>query len=85
MSTEEERAHLLRTIAVGGFSPYAEDCDGSTANTLLQWAEELAPMFAPPPPKRTPVVDCHLLQVRAEFCEKLPATMRASSFTCATS
>ena len=52
MSTEEERAHLLRTIAVGGFSPYAEDCDGSTANTLLQWAEELAPMFAPPPPKR---------------------------------
>jgi hypothetical protein len=42
MSVEEERAALLRAIASGGFSPYL-DSDGSTANTLYGWAEELAP------------------------------------------
>jgi hypothetical protein len=53
MSTDEERAHLLRCIARGGYSPY-EDNDGSTANTLYGWAEELAPMRPAPPAKRAP-------------------------------
>jgi hypothetical protein len=51
MSTEEERAALLRAIAVGGFSPWL-DQDGSTANTLLEMAEALAPMSAPPPHRK---------------------------------
>jgi hypothetical protein len=45
VTTDEERAKILRAIALGGFSPYSEDSDGSTANTLLEWAEELAPVF----------------------------------------
>jgi hypothetical protein len=40
VSTDEERAALLRAIASGGFSPY-DDSDGSTANTLYGWADEL--------------------------------------------
>jgi hypothetical protein len=40
MSTDEERAHLLRQIASGGYSPLL-DQDGSTANTLYGWADEL--------------------------------------------
>ena len=44
MSTDEERAHLLRQIASGGYSP-SDDNDGSTAANLEEWAEELAPVF----------------------------------------
>jgi hypothetical protein len=40
VSTDEERAALLRAIAGGGYSPF-EDQDGSTANTLYGWADEL--------------------------------------------
>jgi hypothetical protein len=47
MTTDEERAWLLRKIACGGYSPY-DDQDGSTANTLLELAQELAPMRPPP-------------------------------------
>jgi hypothetical protein len=46
MSVEEERAALLRVIASAGYSPW-DDQDGSTANTLYEMAEELAPI-APP-------------------------------------
>jgi hypothetical protein len=44
MSTDEERAWLLRKIAAGGYNIY-EDQDGSTANTLYEMAEELAPVL----------------------------------------
>jgi hypothetical protein len=40
MSTDEERAKILRAIASGGFSPY-DDSDGSTANVLYGWADEI--------------------------------------------
>jgi hypothetical protein len=43
MSTDEERAWLLRRIAAGGYNIY-DDQDGSTANTLYEMAEELAPV-----------------------------------------
>jgi hypothetical protein len=48
VSTDEEKAALLRVIASVGYSPW-DDQDGSTANTLYEMAEVLAPM-APPPP-----------------------------------
>jgi hypothetical protein len=51
MSVEEERAALLRAIASGGFSPYL-DSDGSTANTLYGWAEELVPKAGTVVPKK---------------------------------
>jgi hypothetical protein len=41
VSREEERAKILRAIARGGFSPYAEDSDGNTAEHLENWAREL--------------------------------------------
>jgi hypothetical protein len=47
MSTDEERAWLLRRIAAGGYNIY-DDQDGSTANTLREMAQELAPMRPPP-------------------------------------
>jgi hypothetical protein len=50
MSTDEERAWMLRRIASGGYSPY-EDSDGSTANTLLEMAEEIAPITRTTVPK----------------------------------
>jgi hypothetical protein len=55
MSTDEERAAILRQIASGGYSPLL-DQDGSTANTLYGWAEELAPMSAQPPKRRRSAV-----------------------------
>jgi hypothetical protein len=50
MSTEEERAALLRVIAANGYSVW-EDQDGSTAARLEEIADALAPM-SPPPPHR---------------------------------
>jgi hypothetical protein len=50
MSDAEERAALLRAIASGGFDPW-RDSDGSTANTLLEMAEELAPVLGATVPK----------------------------------
>jgi hypothetical protein len=50
MSSDEERAWILRRIASGGYSPY-EDSDGSTANTLLEIAEDIAPVMGTTVPK----------------------------------
>jgi hypothetical protein len=47
MSTEEERALVLRRIAASGYSIW-DDQDGSTANTLLEIAESIAPISPPP-------------------------------------
>jgi hypothetical protein len=50
MSSDEERAWMLRRIASGGYSPW-DDQDGSTANTLLEIAEEIAPITGTTVPK----------------------------------
>jgi hypothetical protein len=50
VSADEERALLLRRIVEDGYWPLT-DQDGSTANTLLEMAEELAPMMGTTVPK----------------------------------